>query len=553
MADYSQYNSNNNAYEFSKGPKSLYFGLGDDQLLGLVLNVPQTDADDEWGGTERIGWERIVDKVSQLMVEVEDPYGSGTGGLVNRVNALLGTPGGAAGLIDLTVPSMTLGDIIINGSLNKVTIGTTAELAENSLKLADFTISQGSNSYSAVYGKNSLKFFDDLLNTPYTDILVDGNAFRFTVVSGLGEFQTVRLKVTGTAELGNVTMTSSTIANLSVTGTLTTGNIVPAVTATSDIGSSGVTYRQVYSDTVTSTNLMCSINLGGDIGSNAVRWGTVYTEYLNVSSSIYCAGSISATSISSTNASIGDTLEARLFTPYNDGNPHDIGATGQRWENIYAKNLDLTGTLQCVGNIATMGSVNSQFSAVTGTAALRTAKVQYLMPSDDWGGNIGAASGAGFPRWDNIYAINLDLTGTIQCVGNVATMGAFNGSAATIVGLISSETVRTRYLLPSDSWGGNIGNATPFSGRWEYIYAEHLNLTGSITCDSINVGSANSSFAGNVQIAAEVQTNNIMPTSNFGFSIGSSLVGFKEIYLIDQNNTSVRRRLHVEGTSLIVS
>jgi hypothetical protein len=29
--------------------------LGDQQLLGVVLNVPQTDVDDEWGGTERIG------------------------------------------------------------------------------------------------------------------------------------------------------------------------------------------------------------------------------------------------------------------------------------------------------------------------------------------------------------------------------------------------------------------------------------------------------------------------------------------------------------------
>jgi hypothetical protein len=178
MADYTEYQSSNSAYNFSKGPKSLYYGKGDDELLGVVLNVPQTDVDDEWGGTERIAWERVVDQVSQLMVEVEDPYNSGTSGLINRVNVLLGVPGGSSGYFDTSVPSLTLGTVIVNGALNKINIGTTTEISSNSLSFGTsaFTISGSTNSYSIKFRKNELIFTDDTggVNPVATDLYIDG-------------------------------------------------------------------------------------------------------------------------------------------------------------------------------------------------------------------------------------------------------------------------------------------------------------------------------------------------------------------------------------------
>jgi predicted acyltransferase (DUF342 family) len=72
---------------YSKGPKSLYYK--EENVFEVVLNVPQQDDDDEWGRTVVIGQRQIIDRVTDIILEVEDPFSTQTNGLINQVTALL--------------------------------------------------------------------------------------------------------------------------------------------------------------------------------------------------------------------------------------------------------------------------------------------------------------------------------------------------------------------------------------------------------------------------------------------------------------------------------
>ena len=89
MPDYSDFTSMSSIYDFSKGPKSLYYAKGDEDLFAVVLNVPQRDDDDEWGGTERVALERVADEIGTLQEWVLNPGGGGADpdgkGLVSHV------------------------------------------------------------------------------------------------------------------------------------------------------------------------------------------------------------------------------------------------------------------------------------------------------------------------------------------------------------------------------------------------------------------------------------------------------------------------------------
>ena len=69
---------------YSKGPKTLYFK--EEGVFEVVLNVPQTDDDDEWGRTLIIGQRQTIDKVTDILVDL---YGiDGTYGIDADVTAL---------------------------------------------------------------------------------------------------------------------------------------------------------------------------------------------------------------------------------------------------------------------------------------------------------------------------------------------------------------------------------------------------------------------------------------------------------------------------------
>lgn len=174
MADTSPYSSSETYREFSKGPKSRYYGLSDEALPNCVLNIPQTDDDDEWGRTQRISDESLVDYVSKIYKTLFDPYDSITGivcrpgeaesiiNVAKNMVYLVGQPGGtgaAAGVFDFDASTLTLGTIVIDGTGSTISISDGCELSESILKLDnDFIFTGGVSSSTIVYEDLSLIF-----------------------------------------------------------------------------------------------------------------------------------------------------------------------------------------------------------------------------------------------------------------------------------------------------------------------------------------------------------------------------------------------------------
>jgi len=79
MANLDAYKPDASNYDFSKGPKEIFNAQGDQGLFDVILNIPQDDQDDEWGGTERVAFERIINEVGSLRFIVKDPLNPGAG------------------------------------------------------------------------------------------------------------------------------------------------------------------------------------------------------------------------------------------------------------------------------------------------------------------------------------------------------------------------------------------------------------------------------------------------------------------------------------------
>lgn len=216
--DYSAYLSSG-SYSLSKGPKSLYFGNDDQQLLGLVLPVPQTDVDDEWGGTLRIALERLDDYLSTLQLEVEDPKSANTG-LVYKMGKLIGTSTAvpaAPALINLATPSLTLGDIVLNGSTNLITIGSNVtSLSKTNFTLGtDFKIDQITPNVTKIKYKDpeiGIQFYSDPLFPAATSLTImfgATNALQLTssnmVIGGGISVSLGALSVNGITDLQSIT------------------------------------------------------------------------------------------------------------------------------------------------------------------------------------------------------------------------------------------------------------------------------------------------------------------------------------------------------------
>jgi len=239
MAD-SDFLSYSSIYDsFSKGPKSVYYGIGDEMLPGAIINTPQTDDDDEWGRTQRIGDERSYDFIAKIYKTLFDPYNSipsvslvpGEAGseinVAKNMIRLIGRSGIDVGVFDLTIPSMILGDIVINGSDNKITIGDTFEITEDSITLStNFIIASNAEQGTITYKTVSSTFRSFSGEHEYS-IIVNTKEYLFGEDGGIPRFL---LPIDGILE---------------VRGDLKTNDIVPNA-PTYNIGSSLCTYNKIY-------------------------------------------------------------------------------------------------------------------------------------------------------------------------------------------------------------------------------------------------------------------------------------------------------------------
>jgi hypothetical protein len=243
---------------FSKGPKSIYYALGDEMLPGAILNIPQDDEDDEWGRTERISLERVYDFIGKIYKTLFDPYNSmpeislvpGEAGselnIAKNMVKLIGRPGIENGIFDLSVPNLVLGNVEIDGSLNNINIGTGLSLSENNLSFSSlFNIVNDTNKGAISYKDITVNLNDDG-STKNVEFNIDGKRYYFTkngfeIDSGL-----------------NITIGGNNL--LDTSGNLITKNIYPVSDSSYNIGSVSLYYNNLYANRINSF-YVCTSNI----------------------------------------------------------------------------------------------------------------------------------------------------------------------------------------------------------------------------------------------------------------------------------------------------
>ena len=505
MAD-SDFLSYSSVYEnFSKGPKSIYYGIGDEMLPGAILNVPQTDEDDEWGRTQRISDERSYDFIAKIYKTLFDPYNSiadisfvpGEAGsevnVAKNIIKLVGRAGIDTGVFDLSVPSLTLGDIVVDGSNENILIGSGFEATETSLKLNTYfemvsTSEKGTISYKDV----SADWYDYNGDKKFT-ITVDGKAYLYSTESGSGD-PMFELPVGGV---------------LHVQGTSKTNTILPNANESYDLGSSSLRFNVIYAKTQYSTNL---------------RSDALYTSY------IYPTTSPGALEIGNLNNVDTIRVRASVFRVfgilnenavptiemYNDGS-YDLLNFGDATGN-YVVNVRVADSGTGSGYDAGFNIYNQSSSSIPALAVgngfiwmNRT-----LIPGTPGGANLGI-SGVNF--------------------GAVYTNSLYSGTGA------FSDTLTTRTILPETNDTYNVGSDTM---RFQEIYAYHLFSRYGLYSNSTTqwylcgpdlriynneVGKVVAYFdSDEIDFRMPLTTHEILPKTDNDYDIGTSLLTYKHIY-----------------------
>lgn len=364
MADYSDFTSVGGLYDFSKGPKGIYYAKGDENLFGVVLNVPQTDDDDEWGGTERIALERISDEIGALQEYVLDPAGGGNG-LTTRVAAL-------ETVVDVTNDTVSVGNITLTGSTDTITIGSDAALLDgDTLRLGGtgaFMVDEiSANRYDITFKDVDIRMSDDGVTRSLT-VMVGSTSYVF----GASELTVADLSITGDLTLtGDISAT-----NLTLTGDLT---------GVKDIGTMGAYMETLYVDTISGTTICgTAVNTGPlqplaasthNIGAPANRYNAIAARDLNMgdvvsptftvdgtTGNIVTAGDISGADMSMTAGTIV-TLTAGSATICGNLVAGDAAADlGQpaipgRWANVYGVDGSFSGDVAIGGDITAVDNV----------------------------------------------------------------------------------------------------------------------------------------------------------------------------------------------------
>jgi len=363
MANYDDFMSVGGLYDFSKGPKGLYYASGDENLFGVVLNIPQTDDDDEWGGTERIALERITDEIGTLQEYVLDPAGGGNG-LTTRVAAL-------ETVVDVTNSTVTVGNTTIDGTTDTITISSSALLDGETLQLGGtgaFSIDEiSANRYDVSFKDIDLRMSDDGVTRTLT-IAVGSTSYIF----GATTLTVADLTISGDL---NVT------GDLAITNLAMTGDI----TGVKDIGAVGSYMETLYVDTISGYTVCGTFMFSGalqplaadvhSIGAPANRYNVLAARDINLSDGVTATfsvdgttgdivsdGSISLDDISATTGTIL-TFTAVTATICGDLLPgettSDLGAPALpgRWENIYGVDANLSGDLAIAGDITAVDNV----------------------------------------------------------------------------------------------------------------------------------------------------------------------------------------------------
>lgn len=263
-----------------------------------------TNPDDGTGDNLRDALDKVNDNFIELYGELggDTPSGirlTGTTITTDATNANLTLDPNGTGQVIITGNSTTSGDVTVSGNL---TVAGTSSLAVTTV-----------SSTLAVTGAATLN-----------STLAVAGASTFT---GTSTFNGL-LNATGNVDLGDTTADTVTVT------ARFDSSLVPSVTATNDIGSSGL------------------------------RWGTVYATNVDVSGNITLGGNLIGGDADTDSITVNAEFVSDLVP--NAGSTYDIGASGKTWATVYADTFNgaLTGNVtgNVTGNITSTGT--STFSSI---------------------------------------------------------------------------------------------------------------------------------------------------------------------------------------------
>jgi hypothetical protein len=422
-SSYDQYKTTGE-YDFSKGPKSLYQPDPDpnapiDSIFsGVVLNVPQTDTDDEWGGTSRIAEERIIDKLGALELEVEGL--AGVGGLKNQMLDLVRTTVKIASFtdpfIDMSVPKISLG--IVTATPTVVLNGATGAITATSLTLTGAITAVSAD----LSGNMSVSGDSTVSGTLNVNI---GTFGALTVAS---------LTVSGSASFSH----SLSAASIAISG---------AITAASLTISSKITLSTPYMVPVCMLEPTSSyVNLG----SSTNYFGGIYTSAF--------------------------TSYASMFTAYGlfpiDTNTADLGSSAKAFKDIYAVGAISAASATILGNMTVGDStVNGILNVNEGTFGALTVASLTVSGSASFSHSLYASGTLYVPT---VSASSLSLTGTVNVAVGVPNHLMFYS----VSGIIAQSTVKfdvdsptVVFNAPTFKLSMSLPTAT-HTGSIKYLYVD---------------------------------------------------------------------------------
>ena len=427
-----------------------------------------TNADDGTGDTLRDALDKVNDNFIEIYGELggDTPSGirlTGTTITTDATNANLTLDPNGTGQVIITGNSTTSGDVTVSGNL---TVAGTSSLAVTTV-----------SSTLAVTGATTLN--------------------STLAVTGTSTF-TGLLNAAGNVDLGD-----STGDTVTVTGRFDSA-LVPSVTATNDLGTSGL------------------------------RWGTVYATNVDVTGNITLGGNLTGGDADTDSITVNAEFVSDLVP--DAASSYDIGSSGKTWATVYADTFSGALTGNVTGNVT--GDVTGNITS-TGTSTFSSIDVN--------GGAIdGTPIGASLPSTGSFTTLTIgNLSATLNTIsstsgdiilnstGNVSV--ANNRITQVATPTAGSDAVNKTYVDTLISTGFNIvddgSTSTVISGSDTLAVLGGTGIQTSLSGDTLTISSTDTLTTVLQRGATTVQA----ATFNGGITASSLTV---DSININQNNIS---------------
>jgi len=412
--------------------------------------------------------------------------------------------------VNTATPQYTLD---INGTTNSLNLNVTTQATVASFTISGNTIAssnstinltpQGINPvvYQGIISVGNLNITGDTIsNTAANDNINISPSGTGSIYLNANTLVSGNLHATGniTAD-GNITLGNNTSVDTVTFDAEVASNILPKVNNTYTLGSSSLTWANVYTNTVTATTLSTT---------NFSASGTLSVTGNSTLSGNTSIGATNANTLT-VNAYINSNLVPSATATY------DIGTGSLLWNTVYGNTFATTG-LTINGNTVTSTGVNSNLNLIaSGTGAV-------TIPNNTLSVANNAVITGMLSVTGNTTLTNTAITGTLtqtgnfsQTGGNFTTSGSINSGAITSSGTLTLPDI----TLSGTTITGTTTNTnlilTPFSGKQVEITSsatvdQNLSVTGNLAVTGTTTLAGNATIDGTL-----TQTGNFSQQGNF--------------------------------------